>query len=193
MIWLAASFAISAGANHTMAPTVTYELSPGQRTLATGTLRFEGGQGEEIKVVNVFVIAQDLRRVMAEPLHVRELLIRSPEESEGEAPDLELFFDFSDEDHVIDADARDLAELRERDLPLLPAGIGSELRSRVRFPGAAEPVLARAGSLRIGEVYELDDDEAGETWRIEADVQLTLAEGERDRTVKGTLNARLTW
>ena len=190
-LWLLASFAISFGTNRAMTPRVEHELSPGQRALATGTLRFEG-TGEELKIVNVFVVAQDLRRVLAAPLQVRELLIRGPEPTEGQEPDLELFFDFSDK-HAIELDARDIAELRERDLPLLATGIGSQLRSRLRFPGAAEPSFVREGSLRIGDVYELDDDENGASWRITADVQLTLAEGERERTVKGTLNARLTW
>jgi len=193
LLWLVASLAISAGTNRTMAPRVEHELSPGQRTLATGTLRFEGGQGEELRVVNVFVVAQDLRRVLAAPLLVRELLVRSPEPDDGGEPDLELFFDFGAGDHVIEVDARDVAELRERDLPLLATGIGSKVRARVRFPGAAAPSFAREGSLRIGEVYELEDDDDGATWRIEADVRLTLVEGDRDRTVQGKLNARLTW
>jgi hypothetical protein len=192
-LWLVASFAISAGTNRTMAPRVVHELTPGQRMLVTGTLRFDGGQGDEIKVVNVFVLAQDLRRVLAAPLQVRELLVRSAEPNDGGEPDLELFFDFHDESHPIAADARDAAELRERDLPLLATGVGSEVRSRVRFPGAAAPAFAREGSLRIGEVYELEDDDNGATWRIEADMRLTLVEGGHDRTVQGTLNARLTW
>ncbi|HMI89888.1 MAG TPA: hypothetical protein VK509_00930 [Polyangiales bacterium] len=192
-LWLVASFAISAGTNRAMAPHVEHELTPGQRTLVTGTLRFEGGHGEELKVVNVFVVAHDLRRVLAAPLQVRELLVRSAEANDGGEPDLELFFDFGDASHPIAADARDVAELRERDLPLLATGLGSEVRSRVRFPGAAAPAFAREGSLRIGEVYELADDENGATWRIEADVRLTLLEGGHERTVQGTLNARLTW
>ena len=202
LLWLLASFGLSLGANHTMKPKVEYALSPGQATLATGTLRFDG-MSDDIKVVNVYVVAQDLRRVLAEPLRVRELLIRSPEPVAGQAPDLELFFDFS-ANHVIEADARDVAQLRERDLPLLANAIGSEARSRVRFPGAAAPVFAREGTLRITEVYELQG-EVGASWRISADVQLTLNEapprsagaiqpsGGSDRTVKGKLNARLTW
>lgn len=191
-LWLVASFLISAGTNHTMAPRVEHELSPGQRTLVTGSLRFDG-QSEEIKIVNVFVVAQDVHRVLAAPLQVRELLVRSAEANDGGEPDVELFFDFRSDKHAIDVDARDLAELRERDLPLLATGMGSEVRSRIRFPGAAAPSYAREGSLRIGQVYDLDDDENGATWRIEADVELTLVEGERERPVKGTLNARLTW
>jgi hypothetical protein len=192
-LWLVASFLISAGTNHTMAPRVEHELSPGQRTLVTGTLRLEG-QSEELKIVNVFVVAQDVRRVLSTPLQVRELLVRSAEPDDGGEPDVELFFDFGSDKHVIDVDARDLAELRERDLPLLATGIGSELRSRIRFPGAATPSFVRDGNLRIGQVYDLDgEDENGTTWRIEADVQLTLLEGDRERKIEGTLNARLTW
>jgi hypothetical protein len=191
-LWLVASLGISTGTNQAMKPRVEHELSPGQRTLATGTLRFDG-QGEALKVVNVFVVAQDVRRVLAAPLPVRELLVRSPEQNDGAEPDLELFFDFTADDHAIDTGARDIAELRERDLPLLATGIGSQVRSRVRFPGAAAPLYAREGTLRIGDVYELEDDENGATWRIDADVRLTLIDGDGERTVAGTLNARLTW
>lgn len=190
MLWMVASFAISLGLNHVMKPKVEHDLTPGQLGMATGTLRFDG-VSEQLKIVNVFVIAQDLRRVLAEPLRVRELLVRSPAPSDGQEPDLELFFDFT-ADPVIDRDARDVAVLRERDLPLLPTAIGSETRSRVRFPGASTPAYAQDGHLRITQVYDLPGD-VGASWRIEGDLHLVLNEGGHERTVAAKLNARLTW
>lgn len=194
LLWLAISFAASFGANRALEPRVEHPLSPGDRTLATGTLRLERGSSvEEIKVVTVFVVAHDLPRVLAEPLRVRELMVRSPEQSEGQEPDVELFFDFGAQPGPpIAVDARDIGALRERDLPLLPVAVASESRSRVRFPGAAEPAFAREGKLRIVETLDLDQPDGG-TWRIEGEVQLVLSDGEGERTVKGTLSARLTW
>jgi hypothetical protein len=193
-LWLLASFAISFGTNHAFKPHVEHPLSPGQRTLATGTVTFDSAGGEEMKIVNLFVVAHDLPRVMSEPLRVRELLVRSPEQEDGQEPDLELFFDFTaPKGPVIAADARDMTELRERDLPLLPTAVGATTRSRVRFPGAAAPSFARDGSLRITQTFDLDDDDSGASWRVEGDVQLTLAGPDGERTVKGTLSARVTW
>jgi hypothetical protein len=193
-LWLIASFVISFATNRAFKPHLEHPLSPGQRTLTTGTLTFDSGNGEELKIVNVFVVAHDLPRVMSQPLRVRELLIRSPEADDGQEPDIELFFDFTaPKGKVIAVDARDMAELRERDLPLLPTAIGATTRSRVRFPGAAAPSYANDGSLRITQTFDLDDDDSGASWRVEGDVQLTLADGDSEHTVKGTISARVTW
>lgn len=191
-VWLLVSFGLAVGLNHLTRPSANYSLSVGERTMSTGKLSLEaGGRRQEFELVTIRVVAQELPRVLAEPLVVRELWLRSPE-LDGAPPDLELFVDFEGEAGAPRVeDARDLALLRGRDLPVRPRAEGSDARSRVRLHGAAAPLYVQQGRLLIDEVVDV----AGETqgFRIRGEVGLSLEDGELTTAVQGELNARLVW
>jgi len=195
-LWLALCLGLAFGSNRLMRPAIVYALSPGERTLATGTLKLDGAP-EGIRIVTVFVVADELRRPLADPIHVRELWLRSPEQdTELEAsppPDIELFFDYSGDQRAADASVHDVEILRDRELPLLPVALGGDARSQLRFPGASTPSQVTAGSLRILESFELESDSPRTTFRIEGEIELTVRDGSSERSVQGTFNARLGW
>lgn len=191
-LWLLISFGLALGANRVMKPRVSYALAAGERSMATGSLWFQdNGARVELKLVTIHVVASAIRRPFAQALPVRELWIRSPEQDGQPAPDLELFADFSAADgHEIDADARDSTELCQRDLAILPVALGSDTRSRIRFPGAEVPAFVSEGRLFIKNAMMI---EAAASWRIEADLQLVVRENGNQRNLNGTLSARLVW
>lgn len=191
-LWLLLALGLSVGANRAMRPRVAYELAAGERSMATGSLWFqEHGARIELKLVTIHVVASAIRRPFTAAVPVRELWIRSPEQDGQAAPDLELFVDFSAPDgHEIDASAGDASELTQRELPILAVAVGSEVRSRVRFPAAETAALVSEGSLLIKEAINTD---AAASWRIEGDVQLVVHEDGNERNLRGKLSARLVW
>jgi hypothetical protein len=185
------SFGLALGVNRVMRPRVSYGLLAGDRTIATGSLWLDDGNGRvELKLVTIHVVASAIRRPFAPPIAVRELWIRSPDQDGQTAPDLELFADFSAPDRVIDAEARDANELTQRELPILAQALGSDARSRIRLPGSQQPALVSEGRLLIREALHT---QTAASWRIQGDLKLSMHEGGSERSVSGTLNARLVW
>jgi hypothetical protein len=191
-IWLLASFALAVGLNHATRPAADYALSVGERTMSTGKLWLEaGGQRQEFELVTIRVVAQELPRVLAEPLVIRELWLRSREQ-DGAPPDLELFVDFESGGAGPRVERADeLALLRGRDLPIRPRAEGSDARSRVRWHGAAAPLHVQQGRLLIDELVDVGGESQG--FRVRGELGLSLEDGERTTPVRGELNARLVW
>jgi len=190
-LWLLLAFGLAAALNHWMKPRAEYALSAGERTMTTGTLWLEtDGRREEFKLVTIHVVAQDVPRLLAELLVVRSLWLRSPEQ-DGAAPDLELFVDFAGGGAAVAADARDLAPLRARELPVLAVAAAGDARSRVRFRGAAAPWLVTEGQLVIAEALPLGERSQG--WRVQGRVRLSAGEGDRARALAGEFSARVVW
>jgi hypothetical protein len=191
-LWLVCSFGLAVGANHWTKPRVPYVLSAGERTMATGSLWLEDkGERVAFPLVTIHVVATAVRRAFADPLVVRALWIRSPESDGQSAPDLELFVDFNAPDgRVIDAHARDPNELRQRDLPVLPAAIGGAARSHIRFAGSEDPAFVSEGRLFIRQALNT---EVAASWRIEGDLDLLVQQHGAERHLKGMLAARLVW
>lgn len=192
VLWLVLSFGLAVGANQAMKARVPYALLAGERTMATGSLWLDDGGGHiELKLVTIHVVATAIRRPFAAPIPVRELWLRSPEQDDQAAPDLELFADFSAPDgRVIDAEARDANELAQRDLPILTRAMGSDARSRIRLPGSKTPAFVSEGHLLIKEALHLQN---ATSWRIQGNLKLLMREDGSERSVNGTLNARLVW
>jgi hypothetical protein len=191
-LWLALSIGLAFGANRVMKPRLPYVLAPGERTMATGSLRLEDASGRvELKLVTIHVIATSIPRPFARPIEVRELWIRSPEQDGQSAPDLELFVDFQAPDgREIDADARNPSVLCERDLAILPAAIGGQARSQIRLPGAETAATITEGRLFIKNALPT---EATATFRIEGELHLTVRDNGSERNLGGALSARLVW
>lgn len=191
-LWLLLSFGLAAGLNHLMRPRADYALSPGERTMGTGKLWLDiGGQRQELEVVTIHAVAEDLPRLFAEPLRVRELWLRSPEQ-DGLPPDVELFIDFEPaEPAAATAPLRDVEPLRNRELLVRARAEGADVRSRVRLHGETAPSYVRDGRLFIDEAVDV----AGEAqaFRIHGQLGLTLDRGEQVAVVQGELNARLVW
>ena len=190
-LWLLLAFGLAAGLNHVARPRAEYALSIGERTMTTGTLWLEtAGRREEFKLVTIHVVAEDVPRVLADPLVVRSLWLRSAEQ-DGAAPDLELFVDFTGDAAAIAPGSRDVAQLRGRELALLAAAAGGDARSRVRFRGDEMPSLVTEGHLVITEALPLGDRSQG--WRVRGRVQFSVGEEDRPTALTGELDARLVW
>jgi hypothetical protein len=191
-LWLLLACGIALGANRAMRPRMLYELAAGERDMATGSLWLQENETRiEVKLVTIHVVARAIRRPFAAAIPVRELWIRSPEQDGQPDPDLELFVDFSAADgHEIDAAARDTAVLSERELPILAVAKGSDVRSRVRLPGAETPAFVSEGSVLINEAIATD---AAASWRIEGTVRLVARDQGNERHLNGKVSARLVW
>ncbi len=194
-LYLLGCIGLSAGANHVMRPKVDYALGAGERTLTTGSLTFEQeGRIYRFKLATIHVITADVPRLLTEPLSVRELWVRSPEESGQAAPDVELLFDLAaGAPGPIDPAARDVGMLRSRPLAVVPEARGAELRSLVRLPGTDAPAEIRAGDLFISEALQLQKGDPSQGWRVRGDLQLTMLDGDHERPLTGKLDARLVW
>lgn len=178
--------------NQVLAPKVDYALGVGERALSTGTLVLEHeGRKHRFPLVNMHVVAADVPRILGEPIAVRVLWTRSPEDEEQPSPDIELLFDMAaGSERAIDPRLPDAQAFRGRPLPVIVRAQGAELRSQVRMPGASQPVEVAAGELLITEVLELRKGAPGEGWRIHGELALSLADGDR---ASGTVDARLLW
>ena len=192
-LWLLLAVGLAAGLNHLTKPRAEYALSIGERTMPTGTIRLESaGKRQEFELVTIHVVAEDVPRLLAEPLVVRSLWLRSPEQ-DGAVPDLELFVDFAGDAGAIAEGTRDPSQLRGRELPVVSAaaGGGTEARSRVRFRGAEMPSLVSEGALVITEALPLGDRSQG--WRVQGRVRLSVGDEARPSELTGELSARLVW
>jgi hypothetical protein len=194
-LWLILAIGLSAAINAFMQPRLAYELAVGERALATGSITLSGeGVTHELKLVNVRVVATEVARRFGAPIVVRELWLRSPETEGQGGPDLELFFDFRAADgHPIDPAARQISELRGRELSVLPVALGSGPKSRIRFPGAEHPADVVAGHFFVRRALDFPAANAGKSWRIEGDLILTLAQDDAERTFSGKVTGRLQW
>jgi hypothetical protein len=191
-LWFVLACLLAFGFNQARMARVPYELSYGERTLATGALSIEDGNGgREMKLATIHVLALDVERRVGPPLRVRELWLRSPElNGEGEL-DLELFVEFG-RDRDIDPRARSIAAIEHHELRVLPVAPGSTMRSRVRMPGASTPWLVRDGSLHVDSAQAIDTAGAA-SWQIEGAIDLDLRDSHDDRHLHAKLNARLFW
>jgi hypothetical protein len=194
-IWLVVSLGISAGTNHLMKPHVPFELSIGDRSMPNGSLWLqEGGTRHELQIVTMRVVAVDVPRLLAAPIVVRELWLRSPEDASGAPPDLELFVDLSAEDgRAIEPHARDMGLLRGRALPVLSVRVEPGKGSRVRLPGSTTSVPVARGDVVISDVLELGSDATGTNWHVEGRIVLTLLDEGVERRLEGGFKSRLRW
>jgi hypothetical protein len=192
-LWLLGCIGLSAGVNHVMRPQVDYALSPSERTMTTGTLTLEEeGRVHRFQLATIHVVSADVPRLLADPIRVRSLLLRSPEQ-DGQPPDVELLFDLAaGAPRPIEPNARDITLLRARSLGSIPSAVGAELRSRVRLPGSDAAAEVASGSLVIDEALELRKGDPAQGWRIRGELALT-ADGERPRRITGKVDARLVW
>jgi hypothetical protein len=194
-LWLLFAFGGSFELNNLTRKHVPYELSIGERTMATGSVSFEDNDGpHELKLATIHVIACDVHRTFGPSWIVRELWLRSPEQDAQTAPDLELFLDFDQEGRTPAVDARQIGVLAQRELPILPLALGSRTPSQLRFAGAPAPLLISNGRLTIRQTMALEGQSAP-SWHIDGDLDLALPDGNgaTARRVHGTLSARLVW
>ncbi len=190
-LWLLLAVGLAAGLNHWTKPRAEYALSIGERTMPTGTIRLDfAGKRQEFELVTIHVVAEDVPRLLADPLVVRSLWLRSPEQDRA-VPDLELFVDFAGDVSAIAGQGRDASQLRGRELPVVSAPTGTDARSRVRFRGAEMPTLVHEGALVITEAFPLGDRSQG--WRVHGRVRLLVGNEVRPRELTGELSARLVW
>jgi hypothetical protein len=190
-LWLVLSFALAAGLNHVTKPDAEYALSAGERTLGSGELWLEGnGQRQVFKLVAIRVVIEDVPRLLADPLIVRALWLRSPEQ-DGAPPDLELFVDLAGFAQPLAAEVRDAGALRGQELSVLPAALAADTRSRVRFRGAEAPAQVKDGKLIIREALRLGEPAQG--FRVQGSLELSIEDGEQTRELAGEFNARLVW
>jgi hypothetical protein len=194
-LWVVAAVGLSAAINAVMQPRLAYELTAGERALASGAVTLTGdGSTHELKLINIFVLATELERRIGSPISVRELWMRSPETEGQGGPDLELFFDFRGIDgHRVDPGARDVDELRGRELPVLALALGGGPTSRIRLPGAERPAQVVAGHFYVRRALDYPSESAGKSWRVEGDLILTLAQPDGERTFSGKVTGRLQW
>lgn len=189
-IVLLLSFGLAAGANHWFRPRILYEMPAGERALATGSLALlEGAERIEWKLVTVHPVEVTIRRVLAEPIAVSELWLRSPEQDARSQPDLELFVDFAGGSGQA-AGGSGPSVLLQRELPVLARAIGGDARSRVRLPGASTAAQVSEGKLVIDELLGT---ESQANYRIAGKLSLVVREDDRERVLNGTFNARLFW
>jgi hypothetical protein len=192
-LWLLVSFGASFGLNRATQVKTPHVLSAGERTMPTGSFVFEDGDGKhELRLVTIHVLSRDLHRRFGSTIVVRELWLRAPEQDGQPAPDLELFFDF-DAGRLLPLDRRQIRELVRRPLPLVPIALGSDVRSRVRAPGASAPSFVTGGSMMIEEAMPLEVQEGTAAWHVEGTFELSTIEGDVERRVHGNFSARLIW
>jgi hypothetical protein len=192
-LWLLLSFGASFGLNRATKTSLPLLLSAGERTMPTGSLWFEDAEGRhELKLVTIHVLTRDLHRRFGSTIVVRELWLRAPEQDGQPAPDLELFFDF-DADRNVALERREINQLTRRPLPLVPVALGTEVRSRVRPPGANAPSFVTGGQMMIEEALPLEVQSGSATWHVEGSFELSMIEDGVERRVHGNLSARLVW
>lgn len=194
-LYLLGCIGLSAGINHVMRPRVDYSLSAGERTMTTGSLTFEQeGRIYRFKLGTIHVVSEDVPRLFTEPLSVRALWLRSPEETGQTAPDLELLFDIAAGAPVaLEPTARNIEAVRSRPLAVLPEAPGAEIRSHVRLPGTEAPAEITAGDLVISEALQLQKGDPTQGYRVRGEMHLTMLDGERERPLAGKFDARLVW
>jgi hypothetical protein len=192
-LWLLLSFGASFGLNRATKIGAPHVLSDGERTMPTGSLWFEDAEGRhEMRLATIHMLNRDLHRTFGKTIIVREVWVRAPEESGLTSPDLELFFDF-DPGGILVVDKRDIKYLLTRPLPLAPVGVGSDVHSRVRPPGAAAPALVSGGHLLIEEAMPLEVQPGMAAWHVEGTFELSMIDGGVERGVHGSFSARLVW
>jgi hypothetical protein len=188
--------ALSASVNRTMKPPSAYVLSPVERMLATGNLSlFEAVRSRTytFPLITIHVVAADTQRLLATPIVIRELWVRTPEQKDL-PPDLEMFLDFGgDKFAPMPPDACDIEPLRGQPVPLARHAEDSEQISRLRMPGTSESSAIVAGKLTLQEALELEKGNPSQGWRVRARLELTVRDGDITRYLDGTLNARLVW
>ena len=194
-LYLVGCIGLSAGVNHVMRPRVDYALSAGERTMTTGSLTFEqDGRLYRFKLGTIHVVSEDVPRLFTEPLSVRALWLRSPEETGQTAPDLELLFDIATGAPVaIELAARDIDLVRSRPLSVLPEAPGAQISSHVRLPGPEAPAEITAGDIVISEALQLQKGDPSQGYRVRGELQLTMLDGDRERPLTGKFDARLVW
>jgi hypothetical protein len=193
-LWLLVALGLAFGVNEMTRPRFEYVLDDEERTTATGSLTLEQQDARhQFELATIRVVAGTASRMWGAPVVVRELWLRKVESDPKVEPDLELFADFGGAQPPIDAAAASIDVLKQRDLSIIPVAYGSDLRSRVRLPGATQPSLVRSGSLRIREAIELPATQQLASWQVTGDLSLTVeGDGEPVR-LSGVFSTLLAW
>jgi hypothetical protein len=194
LLWLSISMGLSAGINELTRARFDYATDDAGRAEVTGSLELQSENARhKFDLITVRVIAGGASRVWGTPIVVRELWLASGEPDAGREPDLELFVDFGGAEPPLDADARVIDSLLRRELPVLPIALGSRTHSRVRLPGSPTAWDVVEGTMVIRQSLPVAGMQQGASWRIEGDLQLTVAEGKTRHRLTGPLNALLAW
>jgi len=190
-IWFVASFAISYGANHVLAPRLDYAAWSDGATLPSGDLSVSGSGGTTIKLVDMRVIAADAATLFGGALPVRQLLLRGALGDGQTETDLELFVNLAPEGtRPVDPQARTDEAFKGMAMPIIPRGLAGGPPSRVRLPGTDAPALVTQGTLTLNEALQLEPG----VWRVRGDIDIELeqASGERS-SLFGRIAGRLVW
>lgn len=195
VLWALSSLGLAFGINAQMAPSLTFDAEAPDLGVGSGKLRLEQGASvHEFELVEIRALTQDVDRVFGPTLHVRELLLRSPQQDESSTPDVVLYVDFGSVEGVsIPANARDIGPIRDRELAVLASPVGRPLHSEIRLPGDAEATRIVSGTLSITDAVELPDQDGAAVWRVNGVLALEPAREEGAEALSGDFRARLTW
>lgn len=189
-LWLVASFVISFGINKLLAPHFDYEAAAGAGSLPSGELIASGMSRGTLKLVDLRVVAADVERALGDPLPVRVVLLRGALGDEQSETDLEMFVELSPEDGApIAVDARDSELFKGRALPVLSSAPASELRSRMRLPGADGPAFVKGGTLTLSEALETEPG----AWRVRGELDIELEREGEVTSMFARLSGKLVW
>jgi len=188
--WLVASFLISLGANELLAPRFDYAAAAGSGTLASGELIASGIARGTLKLVDLRVVAADVEMAVGSPLPVRVLVLRGALGEEQTETDLEMFVDLSPEEgRPIAVDARSMDAIKGRALKVLPRAIASDLRSRVRLPGADGPAYVKGGSLTLNEALQTEPG----AWRVRGELDIEVETASEVISLFARLSGKVVW
>jgi hypothetical protein len=194
LLWISVSMGLSTGVNELTRARFEYTTEDAARSEATGSLELQSQSGRhKFDLTTVRVVAGAATRLWGSPIVVRELWLASSEPDAAGDPDLELFVDFAGAEPPVDVDARVIDSLLRRELPVLPLALGSQTRSRIRLPGSPNAGHVVEGSMVIRQALPVSGVQQGASWRIEGDLQLTVAEGKSRHRLTGPVNAVLAW
>jgi hypothetical protein len=191
VVWFVASFAISYGANHALAPRLDYAAWADGPTLASGEMTVSGGGRTAIKLVDLRVMTADVETMFGKPLAVRQLLLRGALGDDQTETDLELFVDLvGTEGRPVDPRSRSDEAFKGRALSIVPRALAGGPPSRVRLPGNDAPALVTQGTLTLNEALQLGPG----IWRVRGDIDIELEQASGERTTLfGRLAGRLVW
>lgn len=188
--WFVASFAISYGANHALAPRLDYSAWSEGPTLASGDLIASGGARTSIKLVDIRVITADVTTPFGGTLAVRQLLLRGALGEGQTETDLELFVDLAPEGgRMVDASARSIDAFKGQALPVVAHGVAGGPPSRVRLPGSDGSAFVTQGTLTLNEVLQIEPG----VWRVRGDLDIELEQGSDRTSLFARLAGRLVW
>lgn len=190
-VWFVASFAISYGANHALAPRLDYAPWADGPTLASGELSVTGAGRSAIKLVDIRLISADVHTVFGGELAVRQLLLRGALGDGQNETDVELFVDMvGPQGRPFDQRARTEDAFKGKALAIVPRALAGGPPSRVRLPGSDAPAFVTQGTLTLNEALQVEPG----IWRVRGDLDVELEQEGGERTALfGRIAGRLVW